>query len=86
MLCAACDGYGAGEHTYGTCYIVPASCCVLLSTHSLDLESGGGGDLPACGTPASFSVHLTSSPLLQRDLSTNPSVTSVVRMCVQLKR
>ena len=34
---------------------------LLLSTHSMTLASGRGSDIPSCGPPASFSVHLASS-------------------------
>ena len=40
------------------------SVLLLLSTHSLSpltLTIGGESDLPACGPPVSFSVHLVSS-------------------------
>ena len=34
---------------------------LLLSTHSFDPCLWGESDLPACGPPASFSLHLASS-------------------------
>ena len=34
---------------------------MLLSTHSHDPCLWGESDVPACGLPASFSVHLASS-------------------------
>ena len=37
------------------------SVMLLLSTHSHDPCSVGESDVPACGPPASFSVHLASS-------------------------
>ena len=46
-------------------------CCCLPTPMIL---AGGGSHLPACGLPASFSVHLATSAL-RRDMSTNPGVT-----------
>ena len=39
---------------------IDAGSCCCLSTH-MTLASGGESDVPACGPPASFSVHLASS-------------------------
>ena len=37
-----------------------AACWLLLSTHSHDPCQWGESDVPSCGPPASFSVHLAS--------------------------
>ena len=47
---------------------------------------GGESDLPACGPPASFSVHLASSAVTPAGSVHKTRGDSVVRMWVQLKR
>ena len=46
----------------------------------------GESDLPACGPPASFSVHLDNSALTPVGSVHKSSGDNVVRMWVQLKR
>ena len=52
------------------------------------LASGGGGesDVPACGPPASFSVHLASSAVTPAGSVHKSRGDNVVRMWVRLKR
>ena len=53
----------------------------------MTLVSGGGeSDLPACGAPASFSVHLDSSAVTPARSVHKSRCDNVVRMWVQLKR
>ena len=55
----------------------------------MTLTSGGGGgesDVPACGPPASFSVHLASSSVTPVGSVHKSRGENVVRMWVQLKR
>ena len=47
--------------------------------------SGGESDVPACGPPASFSVHLASSAVTPAGSVHKSRGASVVRMCVQSK-
>ena len=50
------------------------SCCCLPTP--MALASGGESDVPACGPPASFSVHLASSAVTPAGVcSTNPGTT-----------
>ena len=62
-------------------------CCCCLPT-PMALASGGGGesDVPACGPPASFSVHLTSSAVTPAGSVHKSRGDNVVRIWVQLKR
>ena len=62
-------------------------CCCCLPT-PMTLASGGGGesDVPACGPPASFSVHLASSAVTPAGSVHKSSGDNVVRLWVQLKR
>ena len=62
----------------------PPSCCL---TTPLSLASVGGGktDLPACGPPASFSVHLANSAITPTGSVHKSSVSNMVCMLVQLK-
>ena len=50
------------------------------------LLSGGESDVPACGPPASFSVHLASSAVTPAGSVHKSRGDNVVRMWVQLKR
>ena len=53
----------------------------------MTLASGGGeSDVPACGPPASFSVHLDSSAVTPAGSVHKSRGDNVVRMWVQLKR
>ena len=62
-----------------------SSCCCLPTP--MTLASGGGeSDVPACGPPASFSVHLASSPVTPAGSVDKSRGDNVVRMWVQLKR
>ena len=47
---------------------------------------GGGSDVPACGSPASFSVHLASSAVTPVGSVHKSRGDNVVRMWVQLKK
>ena len=59
-------------------------CCCLPTP--LTLVSGGSSDIPACGPPASFSVHLASSAVTPAGSVHKSRGDNVVRMWVQLKR
>ena len=50
------------------------------------LASGGESDVPACGPPASFSVHLASSAVTPAGSVHKSRGDNVVRMWVQLRR
>ena len=50
------------------------------------LASRGGSDLPACGPPASFSIHLASSAVTPAVSIHKSRGDNVVRMWVKLKR
>ena len=50
------------------------------------LASGGESDVPACGPPVSFSVHLASSAATPAGSVHKSRGDNVVRMWVQLKR
>ena len=52
----------------------------------MTLASGGRSDLPACGPPSSFSVHLDSRSLTPAGSVHKSRGDSVVRMWVKLKR
>ena len=52
----------------------------------MTLASGGEFDVPACGPPASFSVHLASSAVTPAGYVLKSRGDNVVRMWVQLKR
>ena len=60
-------------------------CCCCLPT-PMSLASGGESDVPACGPPASFSVHLASSAVTPAGSVHKSRGDNVVRMWVQLKR
>ena len=62
-------------------------CCCFLPT-PMTLASGGGGvsDVPACGPPASFSVHLASSAVTPAGSIHKSRGNNMVRMWVKLKR
>ena len=65
------------------------SSVVVVSTHSLDpcLWGGGGSDHPACGPPASLSLHLASSSITPAGSVHNKSRgDNVVCMWEKLKR
>ena len=59
-------------------------CCCLPTP--MTLASGGESDVPACGPPASFSVHLASSAVTTAGSIHKSRGDNVVRMWVQLKR
>ena len=59
-------------------------CCCLPTP--MALASGGESDVPACGPPASFSVHLASSAVTPAGSVHKSRGDNVVRMWVQLKR
>ena len=60
-------------------------CCCLPTP--MTLASGGGeSDVPTCGPPASFSVHLASSAVTPAGSVHKSRGDNVVRMWVQLKR
>ena len=59
------------------------SCCLPTP---MALASGGESDVPACGPPASFSVHLASSAVTPAGSVHKSRGDNVVRMWVQLKR
>ena len=61
------------------------SCCCWLPTH-MTLASGGESDVPTCGLPASFSVHLASSAVTPAWSVHKSRGDNVVRMWVQLTR
>ena len=60
-------------------------CCCCLPT-PMKLASGGESDVPACGPPASFSVHLVSSAVTPAGSVHKSRGDNVVCMWVQLKR
>ena len=67
-------------------WAVTHRCCCCLPT-PMTLASGGGeSDVPACGPPASFSVHLASSAVTSAGSVHKSRGDNVVRMWVQLKR
>ena len=59
---------------------------MLLSTHSHDPCYWGESDVPACGPPARFSVHLASSAVTPAGSVHKSRGDNVVRMGVQLQR
>ena len=59
-------------------------CCCLPTP--MTLASGGESDILACGSPASFSVHLASSAVTPAGSVHKSRGDNVVRMWVQLKR
>ena len=59
---------------------------LLLSTYFHDPFQCGESDLPACGPPAIFSVHLASSAFTPAGFIHKSRGDNVVRMWVQLKR
>ena len=81
------------------CGVIFSGLCDLISSFSLcadsiccclptpmTLASGGESDVPACGPPASFSVHLASSAVTPAGSVHKSRGDNVVRMWVQLKR
>ena len=66
-------------------HYISFSCCCCLPT-PITLASGGESDVPACGPPASFSVHLASSAVNSAGSVHKSRGDNVVRMWVQLKR
>ena len=58
---------------------------VLLSTHSHDSYQWEESDLPACGPPASFSVHLASSTFTPAEALHKSRGDTVVLKWMQLK-
>ena len=58
-------------------------CCLPTP---MTLASGGESDVPACGPPASFSIHLASSAVTPAGSVHKSRGDNVVRMWVQLKR
>ena len=75
-------------HTYIFPYLIYCievwGCCCLPTP--MTLASGGESDVPACGPPASFSVHLASSAVTPAGSVHKSRGDNVVRMWVQLKR
>ena len=69
----------------GPCELLFLSCCCCLPT-PMTLASGGESDVPACGPPASFSVHLASSAVTPAGSVHKSRGDNVVCMWVQLKR
>ena len=67
----------------GILYIVYCCCCLPTP---LTIPSGGESDVPACGPPASFSVHLASSAVTPAGSVHKSRGNNVVRMWEQLKR
>ena len=61
------------------------ACCCWLPT-PMTLASGWESDVPACGLPAIFSVHLLSCAVTPAESVHKSRGDNVVRMCVQLKR
>ena len=61
-------------------------CCCCLPTPMTLASGGGGSDVPACGPPASSSVHLASSAVTPAGSVHKSRGDNVVRMWVQLKR
>ena len=60
-------------------------CCCCCVPTPMTLASGGGeSDIPACGPPASFSVHLASSAVTPAGSVHKSRGDNVVRMWVQL--
>ena len=59
---------------------------IVVSTHSLDPCLWGSPIIPLLVHKPSYLSIWSATPSLQRCLSTNPGVTSVVRLWVQLKR
>ena len=75
----------------GGLFMLPAAVCsaildMLLSTHSHDPCQWRESDVPACGPPVSFSVHLASSAVTPAGSVHKSRCDNVVRMWVQLKR
>ena len=67
-------------------YVSSIWCCCCLPT-PMTLASGGGeSDVPACGPPANFSVHLASSAVTPAGSVHKSRGDNVVHMWVQLKR
>ena len=66
-------------------HLIRLLCCLPTP---MTLASGGGGesDVPACGPPPSFSVHLASSAVTPAGSVHKSKGDNVVRMWVQLKR
>ena len=56
-------------------------CCLSIT---MTLASGGESNVPACGPPASFSVHLTSRAVTPAGSVHKSKGDNVVRMWVQL--
>ena len=77
-------GYmSSGYHTYA----LPSCSCLRSRQRLVDpCFWGAKSDLPACGPPATFSVHLTSSALTPAGSVHTSRGDNVVRMWVQLKR
>ena len=59
---------------------------MLLSTHSHYPCQWRESEVPACGSPASFSVHLASIAVSPAGSVYKYMGNNVVRMCMQLKR
>ena len=70
--------------SYIDCFMKSVLCCCLPTP--MTLASGGESDLPACGPPASFPVHLASSAVTPAESVHKSRGDTVVRMWVQLKR
>ena len=72
------------QSVYLLVLVMCSSCCCLPTP--MTLASGGESDVPACGPPASFSVHLASSAVTLAGSVHKSRGDNVVRMWVQLKR
>ena len=92
LCCVESSCVGLGYVVLGCdCYVVPFSgqminVHLLLSTHSHGPCCWEESDVPACGPPASFSVHLASSAVTPAGSVHKSRGDNVVRMWVQLKR
>ena len=73
---------------FSVCLLVtkcPGLCCCCIPT-PMTLASGGGADVPACGPPASFSVHMASSAVTPAGSVHQSRGDNVVHMWEELKR
>ena len=87
--CSACDpSVHLSVLSIGFVYVFVCRKLLLLSTHSHDplLVGGEDSDVPACGPPASFSIHLASSAVTLAGSVHKSRGDNVVRMWMQLKR
>ena len=59
---------------------------VVIYSHDPCFASGGGADLPACGPPASFCVHLASSTVTLAGYVHKSMGDNVICVCHDLNR